>query len=60
MESNGVASKIHASGTTAELLIAAGKAHWVTEREELIEAKGYVPCSLGFKLFVFRGTDLSL
>jgi class 3 adenylate cyclase len=40
MESNGERNKIHVSQTTADLLVAAGKQHWVTKREELIEAKG--------------------
>jgi hypothetical protein len=33
-------SKIHVSQSTAELLIAAGKSHWVSKRPEKIEAKG--------------------
>lgn len=33
-------SKIHISQTTADLLIATGKGHWVTKREDLIEVKG--------------------
>jgi class 3 adenylate cyclase len=40
MESNGVRNKIHVSQTTADLLVAAGKQHWVTKRKELVEAKG--------------------
>lgn len=40
MESNGIRNKIHVSQTTADLLVAAGKKHWVTKRLELIEAKG--------------------
>jgi len=40
MESNGQISRIHCSGDTAKLLMAAGKTHWVREREDIIEAKG--------------------
>jgi hypothetical protein len=40
MESTGVPNRIQVSSTTAELLIAAGKANWVKPRDELVEAKG--------------------
>jgi hypothetical protein len=40
MESNGLAGKIHMSSDTAELLVAAGKQHWVVPREDKIVAKG--------------------
>jgi class 3 adenylate cyclase len=40
MESNGVAGKIQVSQATADILIAAGKEHWVIKREDLIIAKG--------------------
>jgi class 3 adenylate cyclase len=40
MESNGLPGKIHISQETARLLIAAGKEHWVTPREEKVVAKG--------------------
>jgi len=40
MESNGKPSKIHMSEETAQLLIAAGKASWVVQREDKISAKG--------------------
>jgi hypothetical protein len=40
MESNGIRNRIQVSQTTADLLIAAGKEHWVTKRDELVEAKG--------------------
>ncbi|KAL7566017.1 hypothetical protein ACA910_011036 [Epithemia clementina (nom. ined.)] len=40
MESTGAPSMIHCSQTTAELLIGAGKGHWVTPREDAVEAKG--------------------
>lgn len=40
MESNGIRNKIHISQSTADLLVAAGKGHWVTMRDELVEAKG--------------------
>lgn len=40
MESNGVANKIQVSQSTADLLIAAGKASWLTKRDELVMAKG--------------------
>jgi len=40
MESTGVVSKIQASSTTAELLKKAGKSHWLTKREDKVEAKG--------------------
>ena len=38
--SNGEKGRIHVSEQTANLLIEAGKAHWVTPRDEKIEAKG--------------------
>ena len=40
MESTGEKSKVHVSKDTAELLIAAGKGHWVKPRKELVSAKG--------------------
>ena len=40
MESNGVRDKIHLSDETAQILIAAGKGHWLTPREDKIIAKG--------------------
>jgi hypothetical protein len=40
MESNGLPGKIHMSQETAELLVAAGKEHWVVPREEKVVAKG--------------------
>jgi class 3 adenylate cyclase len=40
MESNGIKVKIHVSEATAQLIIAAGKSHWITAREDQIEAKG--------------------
>jgi class 3 adenylate cyclase len=40
MESNGIRNRIQVSQTTADLIIAAGKEHWVKPRDELVEAKG--------------------
>ncbi|CAB9497218.1 Receptor-type guanylate cyclase gcy [Seminavis robusta] len=40
IESTGMGNKIHLSETTAELVKRAGKSHWVTQREDKIEAKG--------------------
>ena len=40
MESNGQRDRIHVSQSTADLLIKAGKADWVSPREELVKAKG--------------------
>eukprot|EP00522_Entomoneis_paludosa_P015215 CAMPEP_0172460140 /NCGR_PEP_ID=MMETSP1065-20121228/35696_1 /TAXON_ID=265537 /ORGANISM="Amphiprora paludosa, Strain CCMP125" /LENGTH=1281 /DNA_ID=CAMNT_0013215079 /DNA_START=46 /DNA_END=3891 /DNA_ORIENTATION=- len=40
MESTGVVNKIHVSPSTAELLKKAGKSHWLSRREDAIEAKG--------------------
>lgn len=40
MESTGIPNQIHISQTTADLLIEASKAHWVTPRDELVTAKG--------------------
>ena len=40
MESNGVKGRIHVSQTTADELSNAGKAAWLTTREEKIVAKG--------------------
>jgi hypothetical protein len=40
MESNGAKGRIQVSEATANLLIAAGKKHWLQEREDAIFAKG--------------------
>jgi Adenylate and Guanylate cyclase catalytic domain len=40
MESNGIRDKIQMSQATADSLTAAGKAHWIKPRENVIEAKG--------------------
>ena len=40
MESNGSKGRIHCSQSTADELINAGKAHWITAREDKIVAKG--------------------
>ena len=40
MESTGVANLIHVSSRTYDQLVAAGKAHWCKEREDLVEVKG--------------------
>lgn len=40
MESSGVIGRIHVSQTTADALMADGKGHWLTPREELITPKG--------------------
>jgi hypothetical protein len=40
MESTGFRSRIHVSQATADILIASKKGHWLTQREELVEAKG--------------------
>jgi 3'5'-cyclic nucleotide phosphodiesterase len=40
MESNSLPGKIMSTEQTANLLIAAGKEHWVTPRSDLVEAKG--------------------
>ena len=40
MESNSRTGRIHCSKSTADLLIAGGKEHWLTEREDRIVAKG--------------------
>jgi Adenylate and Guanylate cyclase catalytic domain len=40
MESTGVRDKIHVSQQTADLLIAAGKTHWVTPRQDQVNVKG--------------------
>jgi Adenylate and Guanylate cyclase catalytic domain len=40
MESTGIANRIQVSQQTADLLIAAGKEHWLTKRDDLVEAKG--------------------
>lgn len=40
MESTGIVSKIQISQSTANLLIQAGKSHWVTQRNGAVEAKG--------------------
>lgn len=40
MESNSKAGRIMCSQKTADLLIAAGKPHWVTRRTDTVDAKG--------------------
>ncbi|CAB9501729.1 Receptor-type guanylate cyclase gcy [Seminavis robusta] len=40
MESTGLAGRIQASKATADLIVAAGKGSWVTQREGGVEAKG--------------------
>jgi transcription elongation factor len=40
MESTGVPGRIHVSQSTADALIATGKGHWLTIREDKVEAKG--------------------
>jgi hypothetical protein len=40
MESTGFANRIHLSESTAQLLVAAGKPHWIQPREDRVEAKG--------------------
>jgi hypothetical protein len=40
MEHNGLPDKIQCSQDTADLLVAAGKSHWITAREDVINAKG--------------------
>lgn len=42
MESCGTKSKIHISQTTADQLIEAGKSHWITKRQDLVEVKGKI------------------
>ena len=40
VESSGAANRIHLSQETAECLISAGKVHWVTARQDVVDAKG--------------------
>jgi hypothetical protein len=40
MESTGIRGQIRVSSSTADLLIEAGKKHWLTPRDELVTAKG--------------------
>ena len=40
MESTGTKNRIQCSQATADLLLAAGKKHWVRAREDSVEAKG--------------------
>jgi len=40
VENTGQRNKIHLSKETAELLTAAGKGHWLTQRDGTVEAKG--------------------
>jgi hypothetical protein len=40
MESNSERNRIQVSQSTADLLIADGKRHWLTPREDLVDAKG--------------------
>ena len=40
MESTGVFNKIQISPSTADCLVLAGKANWITPREDAVKAKG--------------------
>jgi ammonium transporter, Amt family len=40
MESHGLAGQIHISEDTAKALMAKGKSHWVTPRNDTIDVKG--------------------
>ena len=40
MESSGIPGRIQVSQATADALALRGKSHWLTPREEVIEAKG--------------------
>ena len=40
VESTGQRNKVHLSHDTAELLLAAGKPHWIKKRAEMVNAKG--------------------
>jgi class 3 adenylate cyclase len=40
MESTGVRDRVQISHVTADLLTVAGKAHWMTERQDVVDAKG--------------------
>jgi class 3 adenylate cyclase len=40
IESSSRPGRIHLSNETAELIIAAGKGHWIEKRENMVEAKG--------------------
>jgi class 3 adenylate cyclase len=40
MESTGIKNMIQVSESTAALINAAGKEHWITKRQDLVEAKG--------------------
>ena len=40
MESTGIRDKVQITHATANLLVAAGKEHWITPRSDVIEAKG--------------------
>ena len=40
METNGVPGRVQVSQTTADLIAASGKQHWLTPRKEMIKAKG--------------------
>lgn len=40
MESTGVTDRIQISQSTADILIGAGKEHWICPRDEIVEAKG--------------------
>ena len=40
IESTGMKDRVHLSVETAELIIASGKANWITPREDKVYAKG--------------------
>ena len=45
MESTGISNKIHASQKTVDLLMKAGKGHWVRARDDEVYAKGKCLCN---------------
>ena len=40
IETHGLAGRVHISQDTADLLVRAGKGHWLTKRKDVISAKG--------------------
>jgi hypothetical protein len=40
MKDSGAPNKLHLSKDTADLIVEAGKAHWLTQREDMVEVKG--------------------
>jgi hypothetical protein len=60
VESTGQRNKVHLSHDTAELLVAAGKPHWIKKRAEMVNAKGKGTMQTYWLVFNSEGTGESV